>query len=163
MLQELKEHFSYNPETGIFTNKKNRHNTKKGKKSGWTTKDGYKRLKYKYKTYGLHRLAWYFCYGYWPKEIDHIDQNKSNNKITNLREVLHETNSHNLPKRITNTSGIMGVSWNKQWNGGWIIRINSNGKRKYLGFTKDFFEACCIRKSAEIKLGYHKNHGKSII
>ena len=113
-------------------------------------------------TYQAHRVAWLLYYGVDPSdlEIDHIDrQSKTNNKIENLRLVSHGDNTRNASKRIDNTSGITGVSWNKGV-GKWQARISKDGKRLHLGYFEDKFEAICARKSAENRLGYHPNHGK---
>ncbi|AMR57397.1 putative HNH endonuclease [Pseudomonas phage vB_PsyM_KIL3b] len=48
-------------------------------------------------------------------------------------------------------SGITGITWHRR-NECWTMQINKNGNRSYLGTTKDFFEACCIRKKAELDL-----------
>ncbi|ECH9128545.1 HNH endonuclease [Salmonella enterica subsp. enterica] len=78
---------------------------------------GYWRITHANKCYLAHRLAWFFCYGVWPKEIDHIDNNKLNNSIGNLREVTHQLNQLNMPLRSNNTSGVKGVNWDTSQHG----------------------------------------------
>lgn len=110
-------------------------------------------------TYRAHRLAWLILYGRWPNgDIDHKNHVRSDNKLLNLREVSHACNLKNQKLRETNTTGIMGVVRSKGNN--WTSGIWVDNKSKYLGFHKDFFEACCSRKSAENKYGFHENHGK---
>ena len=92
-------------------------------------------------------------------QIDHIDGNRENNVISNLRLVNNRENTMNRRKRNDNTSGITGVSWDKN-AGKWQAYINKDGRRQPLGVFEDKFEAICTRKSAENRLGYHENHGK---
>lgn len=92
--------------------------------------------------------------------IDHIDGNPDNNHVENLRAVCKRDNLKN--KRVYRNSkfGVHGVSKPSNMNK-WRVRITDNSGRKVsLGAFDDFFEAVCARKSAEIMLGYHENHGR---
>ena len=111
--------------------------------------------------YLAHRVAWLLYYGVDPgdMQIDHIDGNPANNRILNLRLVDHGGNMRNKCKQKNNTSGVMGVSWDKE-NGKWLAEIGMKGKYKKIGRFKDKFEAICARKSAENRLGFHQNHGR---
>lgn len=60
--------------------------------AGYKKPDGYWRIYIKGKGYYLHRVIWFYFHGVWPKELDHIDRNKSNNKLENLRSVTHKEN-----------------------------------------------------------------------
>lgn len=88
-------------------------------------------------------------------EVDHIDGNPLNNRLDNLRVVTKEENMRNRSMHSNVKSGIMGVQWKRTQNR-WDSGIS--GKRLYWGL--DFFEACCVRKSAELKEGFHENHGR---
>jgi len=90
--------------------------------------------------------------------IDHIDGNGLNNRWSNIRVVSIKDNCKNKRKQKNNTSGISGISWHKR-DKVWCPRIRVNGVLINLKTTKDYFEACCTRKSAEIKYGFHSNHG----
>ena len=94
-------------------------------------------IKINSKNYKLHQIIFLYHYGYIPKEIDHIDNDPLNNQIENLREVTHYQNMMNQ-KSTKNTSSIYkGVSWRKQ-NRKWVVQIQFNGKKKYLGlFTNE--------------------------
>lgn len=106
-----------------------------------------------------HRLAWLYMTGEFPlNQIDHIDHDRSNNVFSNLRVVAHRINSLNQKKRSTNTSGVTGVAFIKRLRQ-WRAQITVNGDNVHIGCFKDFFDACCARKSAEFKLGFHANHG----
>lgn len=113
------------------------------------------------KLYQAHRLVWEMFNGPIPKGlyIDHINGIRSDNRIDNLRVVNKATNARNRRLPCNNKTGIQGVK-NTQGNR-FEAAISSNGKRIYLGKFKDFFEACCARKSAESKHGFHQNHGRT--
>ena len=85
-------------------------------------------------------------------EVDHINGDKLDNRRTNLRCVTHSQNHFNMPHRPDNTSGVKGVVWHRE-NRRWQAQIGLRGRCIYLGNTLDFFEAVCLRKSAEVK--YH--------
>ena len=162
---ELNAAFVYCMVTGVI-----RHKITRGYRGGIaragdiaTSRDGkgYLTVSLNGVNYKAHRVAWLLHY----KEplgnfqIDHIDGDKSNNRIKNLRLVNNRENGMNQRKRKDSTSGVTGVCWNKK-DGVWVAYISKNEKRKHLGSFKDKFEAVCARKSAERKLGYHENHGK---
>ena len=74
--------------------------------------------------------------GYLPDILDHIDGNKLNNRIENLRECTEVQNCYNAKTPKNNTSGIKGVSWSKRLKK-WRAQIQVNGKKKSLGFFFD--------------------------
>ena len=127
LLEEMKQYLSYDPETGDFTWIKSRVNSVKvGDIAGGLNQDGYIIIRFNFKQCRAHRLAWLFAYGKWPSNhIDHIDGNRSNNKINNLRDVTHQENSFNI-KKVRSGSGYIGVT--KRKNDSWQARIMLNGK-----------------------------------
>lgn len=113
-----------------------------------------------YKRAFAHRIAWLLHYGSWPKqEIDHINGIPTDNRIENLRDVTNSENHRNCRRRKDNTSGITGVVWFKSTSR-WKAQIHVNGQTKSVGYFTDFNDAVAARKKAEIKLGYHRNHGR---
>lgn len=74
--------------------------------------------------------------------------------------MTRQGNSRNMRLFSTNKTGITGVYWYKKGLK-WQVRIRVDGYLHHLGYYHDFFEACCARKSAEIKYGFHKNHGSN--
>ena len=95
--------------------KVNRYRVKSlGKLAGWIENTGYRRVLIDGKKYQIHRLVYMMHYGFMPKTIDHLDGNRLNNKIENLRPATIEENCRNSIKRTNNTSGVKGVFWNKQ-------------------------------------------------
>ena len=152
--QKLKQYLNYDPLTGVFIWIVNRsRNARAGSVAGCLDQ-GYFRIMISGKPYKAHRLAWLYVYGYFPEhEIDHIDRNKSNNRINNLRHATHQCNMRNIGLRQDNTSGIKGVSWHKQHDK-WQVHIKVNNKKYYLGHFTDFTEAVCTRLAAEQCLGW---------
>ena len=158
--KELHKLFNYDEQSGVFTYAKKvkyaKHNV--GDVVGTLNPDGYLRVMVNKKHYPLHRLAWIYIHGELPNKIDHINHNRSDNRIVNLRSVTTTVNKRNSSLYSTNTSGQCGVSWCKQtdrWRSGIVI----DGKHKCLGRFTDFSEAVNARKNAEVLYGFHANHG----
>ena len=131
----VKSILNYNPETGIFTWKVDaRGHKRKGKIAGSIYGDGYYILCINYKRYGAHRIAWLYHYGVAPvDEIDHINRIRSDCRITNLREVTRIQNANNRSMQRNNTSGIVGVNWNKV-SEKWTASISRNGRSFHIGY-----------------------------
>lgn len=106
-----------------------------------------------------HRVAWAIAKGYWPLEIDHINGIKDDNRLINLREVTTTQNRQNGRLHRDNTSGVIGVTWREKFKT-WRVRIVVNKKEVCLGCFKNFDEAVAVRKLANIKHGFHPNHGR---
>lgn len=130
----LKELLHYNPDTGLFTWKVSlSKRVKVGDIAGTVKNPGYLRIRIDGKPYYAHRLAWLYVYGAWPKDqIDHINGERTDNRICNLREATNAENQQNRKKQINNVSGYPGVYWNKSGQK-WQARIKINSKTKYLG------------------------------
>ncbi len=156
----LKEFLNYDPDTGVFTWKIARKGSPgKGRRAGGLDYEGYTRIKIDYKNYRASRLAWLYMNGREPEgQIDHIDGDRSNDSISNLRDVDQTTNGQNQRKNSSNTSGITGVCWHKK-QGKWMAYIGGVN-RVYLGYFSEKSDAIAARKNAHVELGYHKNHGK---
>ncbi len=159
--EELKSKLHYNPKTGIFTWI---GSTGSRAQNGTTlisvNHSGYIMVRLFKKHYRAHRLAWLYTYGEFPEGgIDHINQNKADNRICNLRDVDKQTNQRNTRLSKNNTSGKMGVTWNKRKNK-WLTRIKVNYKDVFLGYFIELSDAIIAREEAELKYNFSKNHGK---
>lgn len=114
-------------------------------------------------TYKAHRLAWLYHYGEWPDgDIDHIDQDTLNNKISNLRISEEKVNHRNRGMYKNNTSGCNGISFyapTSKWRPEGQIIQDGKRVRFYLGNHDTLLEAACARKSWEVKYGYADTHG----
>jgi len=130
----LKEILSYDPETGIFTNKNTRGRAKENAIAGCINKKTrYVVLRINYSLYQAHRVAWFYMTGNWPiKQIDHINHNRSDNRWVNLREATNQQNNWNLPAKKTNKSGYRGVHWDNDRRK-WRSRIVIDGKCVHIG------------------------------
>jgi len=124
-----------------------------GKRAGGDHGDGYRCVSINNKRYLEHRVIFLMHHGYLPRFIDHIDCNKSNNKIENLREASIFQNNQNNPN-IRSASGVKGVYFNKQRNK-YHCQLWANGKSECVGYFENLDEA----KSAMLKARaqFHKN------
>lgn len=149
---------NYNPETGIFTWKTPASKRfKPGDIAGTTHKSGYIKITLDSVPYWAHRLAWLCYYKEWPKgeayQIDHINGNKADNRICNLRLVTNKKNTRNHKMYSHNTSGVTGVCFNEQ-SRKWYAQINVGNKQIHLGSFYNFQDAVTARKQAEKEYGY---------
>lgn len=131
--EELQKILQYNPETGAFTWAISPSRAvKAGDAAGVIDKKGYRTIGIRGCVYKAHRLAWLYFYDCWPVGlIDHINGNKSDNRLQNLRDVGAEGNSQNIRKpNKRNKSGFMGVIW---YQNKWRASMSVNGKSKWLG------------------------------
>jgi hypothetical protein len=152
--KELRAQFLYDKKTGVFTR------IKSGKSCHTKNGSGYVVIRVNGSLHLSHRLAFLYVTGAQPKEhIDHINGIRADNSFSNLREASPIENSRNKRRYKTNKSGIHGVHWVGR-DRVWRSRIAVNGIKTHLADKADFFEACCIRKSAELRFSYHKNHGR---
>ena len=146
----LRSVLHYDPATGIFTWKVGTSpRVKVGNLAGCPDGDGYLQITVLSRIYRAHRLACLYTYGEWPTgQIDHINRNRSDNRICNLREVSNKQNGQNASKRSDNTSGHPGVCWNKRASK-WLARIMHNRKNINLGYFENLEDAVAARKAAE--------------
>uniref|UniRef100_UPI0035C6FFE9 HNH endonuclease signature motif containing protein n=1 Tax=Serratia quinivorans TaxID=137545 RepID=UPI0035C6FFE9 len=124
-------------------------------------KTSYIALKYKNKKRKAHRIIYEMHHGKLPDGyvIDHLDGNGLNNRIDNLRAVPQSVNLKNMPVRTDNSAGCTGVYWCGRIKR-WQSQICTGGRQIHLGCFLSLLDAVSARKSAEITLGYHPNHGR---
>lgn len=141
-IYDLKRLVSYDPETGVFKRKISR--MKKypaGSVIGTVGKDGYLQGSVLSIKFQLHRLAWFYHYGYHPNGcIDHIDGDKKNNKIENLRIADKSQNAANRGPQKNNKSGFKGVHW-CQRSKKWVACLKKNRKAIFVKYFKSKLEA----------------------
>lgn len=154
-LYALQREFSYDPDIGLFyRRKKNTNWTREGEVAGYIcSTHGYRFIHVLgYGYYRAHILAWKMFYGKEPNsELDHINRNRSDNRICNLREVTHLENSRNKSDYKNNKSGLRGVSW-KRSHERWVSQITHKGKRIYIGLFDDKEDAhrAYLKKKEEL-------------
>ena len=153
-VEQLKHALDYDADTGVFIwRTRPGKAVKAGDVAGCVEKRiGYVTIGIAGRIYKAHRLAWLYAYGEWPKGlIDHINGNKADNRIANLRDVFADGNSQNVRKpNRRNKSGFMGVIW---YQNKWRASMSVNGKSKWLGDYSTPEEAHQVYLAAKRK--YH--------
>lgn len=109
-----------------------------------------------------HRAAWALHAGVWPsEEIDHINGDRADNRIVNLRAVSHAVNMTNKKLYASNKSGAHGVAWHPTKRR-WAAYITISGKRKQIGMFASCDEAIAARRARErVTNAFHANHGRA--
>jgi len=157
---KARELFSYNPLTGELTNNFTRnYNAMAGEIVGSDPGNGYRRFETGGSKYLNHRVIFLIMTGRLPDQIDHINHIRCDNRWANLREASQTDNQRNRGLNKNNTSGICGVCWKKDRKK-WMASIKINNKLLHLGYYRDKEHAIAARAAAEIKYGFHVNHGK---
>jgi hypothetical protein len=124
-----------------------------GSKAGTITAKGYIRIKINGRLYYAHRLVYLLETGTYPKQLDHVNGDKSDNRIKNLRECDVSQNNLNRKKPRNNSSGIKGISWHAI-SKKWMVSLQIAGEQKYFGLYKDIDQAKSV-----IEAMRHKYHG----
>ena len=163
----LKERLHYDRETGVFTWLDVEVNGYKvrNKRAGCTNGRGYVIIGFSVagKPYILtaHRLAWLYEYGEFPSgSLDHINHDRTDNRMTNLRIATQRENLRNQSMYCNNTTGHTGVSFSKDRNK-YYAQIKVNYKRKHLGYFENVEDAAKAVKEARAHYGFHVNHGQN--
>lgn len=170
----IKKCFSYNQETGVLCWSAERPREDFKSKESYTRYMRHKvetiagsprkvteTLTYQYvnihKTHiYAHHIIWFIHHGRWPSPmIDHIDGDGLNNRLSNLKECVSKDNQKNTKKYKSNTSGVTGVSWRQD-----ALSYTAYIGQENLGSGLTLFEACCVRKAAEMRYGYSERNGK---
>lgn len=158
-VQSVSELLIYDPATGHFQWRV----TGKGRgKPPLSTRhtEGYLEGQVKGETLLAHRVAWVMTYGYWPDQIDHINGEKTDNRIANLRSVTKAINGRNAKRSVRNTSGVTGVYFSVSAKK-WAAQIKVDRKQFFLGFYETVELAAKVRRDAEQRYGFHQNHGRA--
>lgn len=150
--QRLTEALRYEPQTGEFVWAKSMSSTgQAGMPAGCVCGRGYNYIRFERRLYRAHRLAWFYVHSRWPKgDLDHINGNKLDNRIANLREASRAENVMNTGARKNNRLGIKGVSPNT--SGKFRAVIVKSGKQIHLGTYQTAEEAAEAYRAACVKL-----------
>lgn len=152
---ELKDWLRYDPETGsFFWLKSNSNRATVGEKAGTVRPDGYTTITINKVQYRAHHLVWLYAYGELPKDryVDHINGNRGDNRIENLRLANHGENLMNRGRQQNNKAGYKGIWWDKQRQL-WAAMIGFNNQKKALGRYSTAEEAALAYDKAARK--YH--------
>jgi hypothetical protein len=137
------------------------NSSKAGNVAGSIERHGYRVIGINDWVYKAHRLAWLLTHGEFPAdEIDHINGDRADNRLCNLRAVSHGDNLRNARRPVHNKSGHVGVIWHRSGKK-WMAYITARGVRTHLGLYSNISDAIAARKSAQQRLGFHENHGRA--
>lgn len=146
----LQELFSYENGNLIRAN---------GSIAGSVNKRGYRVICIDYKIYKAHRLVFLYHHGYLPDQVDHINGEKDDNRIENLRPADNSKNMMNRGALKNNTSGYKNVYWDKE-SGKWAVKVRLNRKLHNLGRFNDINSAIAAAHAGRNNLhGEYANHG----
>ena len=141
----IKKYFSYDPNSGLI-NRADRKNS-----NGSLDKDGYLILKIKGSQFKAHRIAWYLYYDEMPSmEIDHINRNRTDNRICNLRLSDRKLNVNNIEYKPNPHTGVVGVYIDKFTKGLKKIYTTRLNKKTYRF------------NSLEEAIKFRKKYGKAV-
>jgi hypothetical protein len=163
--ETAKNVFVYDPETGVFLKRPKEVTKGKAKpkvpyKTGYIKRCGNKRylsLSYLNRNYFAHRVALLIVNGVWPEEVDHINGDSLDNRLSNLREVTREQNARNA--MTTREDGLSGVHFDRNAKGKkkWHAYVGKLRSPKFM--TKE--EALLARDELRLKAGCGPSHGKT--
>ena len=127
--ERIRELVKYNTLTGAFVRGAGGHGVKRGSIAGSPNGHGYLRISVDGRKYGAHQLAWLYVYGQWPeRDIDHVNRDRADNRIANLRLADRRQNNANL-------AGWAGAGLKGAYRSGrfWRAQIQVDGRKRYLG------------------------------
>ncbi len=163
--EDLRNALEYDPTSGrlVWRYRAERGadwNTRYAEKDAFTTvAGGYRQGRMNGVPMLMHRAIWAIVHGEWPQgQIDHINGDRQDNRLANLRAVSQADNLRNAKMNKRNSTGHAGVY--RTPTGKWNAQIHSGGKSRSLGTYGTFGEAVAARLAAEKAAGFHPNHGK---
>ena len=166
-IERLRQLLNYDPETGALTWKERAevrpqwNGRYAGKPAGCVDSHGYLKIGIDGRNYYAHRLAWAIHHGEWPQhQIDHINGDKLDNRIANLRDVPQVVNGRNQKMAAHNTSGYAGIHWRKS-DRRWQAFIKVDRKQRHLGYFDNLADAVAVRRAAERQYGFTERHGRA--
>lgn len=167
-IERLRQRLAYDKSTGVFTwlhcdgVHKDFNKNLAGKQAGSVDREGYTRINLDSEAYYAHRLAWYFVTGEYPdRSVDHIDGDRSNNALVNLRLATPLQNSQNQAfETRTGNSRVRGAYFRKA-EGKWSSKIRHNKKYIWLGYFDDEASAAAAyeAKAAELRGEFYRAVG----
>lgn len=141
-IEDVRQWLRYDPDTGhLWWIQRPGGKASMDAPAGTIRPDGRRQVKVCGRAFKAHRICWALHYGQWPDgDIDHANGNPSDNRVTNLRDATKTENNRNQKKRAGCSSGLKGVTWDKQWRK-WRANIRVNKRLIRLGAFDDEYEA----------------------
>lgn len=132
-MDHIGDYLNYDPLTGILIWIKvpGKRNELLNQQAGSVQKNGYRLISLGGRKYQAHKLAWYFVHGIYPDEVDHENNDRDDNRISNLRIATRSQNNGNQKIASHNTTGFKGIR--RGWKGRYTASITQKGKTKHLG------------------------------
>ena len=158
-LSYLWDNLSYDPETGHLWWKFKKYKRDLSNPAGFTTKSGYREIQLCGKSFKQHRLAFIFMGEVIPKEVDHINGVKDDNRWVNLRPSCRATNCMNRAKFKGCSTDLKGVHWSNHHNK-YRAWVGFEGRQKHLGYfdcPEDAYKVYC--EAVDKYHGEFKNYG----
>ena len=149
------DRIAYDPIAGSFTWAKAGKGIVVGKQAGYVDAEGYRSIRIGYKHVRAARLAWFLVYGVWPDgEIDHINRDRLDNRLVNLRVVSRAENAQNISAHRDSSTGLQGIAWNKQHKR-WQAKLMANKVRHHLGYfsTPEAAHAAYLDAKSRLHIG----------
>lgn len=155
LIGRMRELLAYDISTGVFTWRRH-HNSRAraGARAGTVYRNGYRVIGIDGRYFGEHRLAWLWVHGRIPEgQIDHINGDRADNRIANLRDVNASVNAQNQRRAHSDKRScrLIGATWDK-WSGRWKAQIITNGKTVFARYFKSAEEAHAAYVEAKRKL-----------
>jgi hypothetical protein len=148
----LRALFEYQPDGRLLRKVTTNPRAKAHTYSGCINGAGYLRTRVSGTLYQNHRLIWFMFHGTWPEMVDHINGNRTDNRIENLRPCNQSQNMQNMASRVDSKTGVKGVGWREDKQK-YRARIVVNGKERCLGHFVTLDEARSAVQAARTK--YH--------
>ena len=154
--EEIQVLLSYNPDTGVFTWNQDRGTRPfKGRIAGTLSPEGYVRIGIKGKIYPAHRLVFFLLEGVWPDCVDHINHDRQDNRVCNLRKANRQQNARNRKPNAKSTSIYLGVHKHRDK---WRAQLRTPQKQYHLGvFTDEVAAAKAYDHAAKTHYGVYAN------
>ncbi len=150
----VRELFDYECSTGNLVRKvKTSNNTIVGSNVGWKNSEGYLNVRVDYVVYKVHQIIWLHVNGVWPSGVvDHINRNKTDNRIENLRDTTVHVNNINKGARKDSKTGVPNVTWRER-DKKFYVACRRNGKQNYGGSFSTLSEAKLFAESFVSEIG----------
>ena len=169
--EHIKELFEYDAGKLIWKKRPDTHFATKRACKTWNSRfagttagrhrpDGYCVTRVGQRIYKNHRIVFMLYHGYFPKQIDHINGDRADNRIENLRAADNATNQRNKGVRCDSKSGVKNVRWHGRTSK-WQVRMSADGVKYSCGYYDTIEEAS--RAADQFRIKYHKeyaNHGR---